>query len=101
MVSLRLGHARGLTTHRVVIQDPRAASLVLVVRYGGSKPPHYEKPDNYFDKLGFIGMFIITNSFRFSHGYKLIATLNRRGGACSSRLRTITKPLWLKKKQML
>ena len=26
-VSLRLGHARGLTTHRVVIQDPRAAAL--------------------------------------------------------------------------
>ena len=26
-VSLRLGHTRGLTTHRVVIQDPRAASL--------------------------------------------------------------------------
>ena len=26
-VSLRLGHTWGLTTHRVVIQDPRAASL--------------------------------------------------------------------------
>ena len=26
-VSLRLGHARGLTVHRTVIQYPRAASL--------------------------------------------------------------------------
>ena len=26
-LSLRLGHARGLTVHRTVIQDPRAASL--------------------------------------------------------------------------
>ena len=33
--SLRLGHARGLTVHRTVIQHPRAASLPLpYLRYG-------------------------------------------------------------------
>ena len=31
-VSLRLGHARGLTPHRGVIQDPRAASLPSTTR---------------------------------------------------------------------
>ena len=59
-VSLRLGHARGLTTHRVVIQDPRAASLPHKGRLS------FVPPLNCNLSVG----LKISNDYKFLHGYK-------------------------------
>ena len=40
-VSLRLGHARGLTPHRGVIQDPRVASLPLPYKIQQNAKPQF------------------------------------------------------------
>ena len=67
-VSLRLGHARGLTTIQVVIQDPRAASLP---RSSSQKPTQawiFCSAQVCCAARGSFGIFHQTVILRFAHG---------------------------------
>ena len=62
--SLRLGHARGLTVHRTVIQYPRAATLRIYIRReegnGGRKRPlNQRNPKDFYLKLSHLWFFAV------------------------------------------
>ena len=97
--SLRLGHARGLTVHRTVIQYPRAATLRIYIRReegnGGRKRPlNQRNPKDFYLKLSHLWFllclrwfFDIFRSFSvlpnvtapFIRKYPFFRTYKRRG----------------------
>ena len=66
--SLRLGHARGLTVHRTVIQYPRAATLRIYIRReegnGGRKRPlNQRNPSDFYLKLSHLWFLLYLRWF--------------------------------------
>ena len=63
-----LGHARGLTVHRTVIQYPRAATLRIYIRReegnGGRKRPlNQRNPKDFYLKLSHLWFFAVFEMF--------------------------------------